>query len=147
MDYCKPHIAIGNYYLDWDDSSQGIPHVEESRLKSFLKDIVPYLTPVIHEAASEMQRIIENKLERARARYIQDAYSPEVLLTRRMGGRDKVVYVLHMKRDGTTLISRSEVLLVSGTSQYGSDETIKERKAEIRLTWPLGELLFYRQQK
>lgn len=133
-DYVRPVIAVGNYYLKWDDASYGIPHKETSELKRFVTEIAPYLTPVLHEAANKIHKIAEEKMGTKESRHIGEAFAPQILATRR---RDEITYALQMKRDGTTIISRIEAITIFG--EYG-----KERTA-IALRWNLGELLFNRQ--
>ena len=128
-DFVKPDIKVGNYYLRWDSSSYGIPQKEVVKLKRFVVDIAPYLTTVLYEAASGIQRSVKEKTGAKEARLFEDAFSPRVLATRKIDG---VVYALQMTDDGTTTISRNESITSDGS------------KTTLTLGWDLGELLFNR---
>jgi hypothetical protein len=112
-DYVKPDIVAGNYYLKWDDSSYGIAHREAPELRGLINDLLPYISSAIYEAAKEIHAAIEENAKGADARCIE-ALSPELLLTRRRGD---VTYTLQMKRDGATLLRRSETIVVDDGSK------------------------------
>lgn len=133
-DYVKPDIIVGNYYLKWDDSSHGISRREAPELKSLINDIVPYISSAIYEAAKEIHVTVVENAKGTGARRIE-AFSPELLLTR---WRGDITYTLQMKRDGTTLLRRSETIIVV-------DDTKKE--AQLCVSWILGKLLFNRQKR
>lgn len=124
-DYIKPDIAVGNYYLKWDEQSHGIPQKEMQELKKFIAEIAPHLTTVLYEAAGSIYRIAEEKTGAKEARRMEEMFVPQILATRR---RSNFTYNLQMKRDGTTMISRSETV----------------ENAALVLSWSLGELLFDR---
>lgn len=128
-DCVKPDIAVGNYYLEWDEQSYGIPQKEVQELKRFVSDIAPYLTAVLYEAAGSISKIAQEKTGAKEARKMEEMFVPQVLVARR---RSDFTYTLQMKRDGTTVINRSET--IAG-----------EKKAALTLSWLLGELLFDRQ--
>ena len=128
-DYVKPNIVVGSYYLKWDNSSYGIAQNEVAELKGILSDLLPHISSAIFDAAKEIHAVIEEKAAR-KARRIEELYSPELLLIRRKGD---VSYILRMKRDGTTLISRSEAVVLND-------------KRQVCITWFLGELLFDRRK-
>ena len=129
-DYVKPDIKAGNYYLKWYSSSYGIPLKEVARLKRFIVDIAPYLTTVLYETTSAIQKIVREKTSAKAAKLFEDAFSPQVLTTRRM---DDIFYTLQMEPDGTTTICRKETI------------TLERSKTGLALSWELGELLFNRQ--
>jgi len=133
-DYVKPDIVVGNYYLKWDDSSYGIEHKEASQLRGLIHELLPYIPSAIYEAAKEIHTAIEENAKGAAARRIE-ALSPELLLTHRRGD---VIYMLQMKRDGATLLHRSETIIV--------DDDYKKKKPRLAVSWVLGELLFSRQR-
>jgi hypothetical protein len=132
-DYVKPDIMVGNYYLKWDDSSYGIGRREAPELRSLINDLLPYISSAIYEAAKEIHTAIEENAKGAASRRIE-ALSPELLLTRRSGD---ITYTLQMKRDGATLLRRSETIIV--------DDGAK-KKTQLAVSWILGELLFNRQK-
>jgi len=132
-DYGKPAISIGNYYLKWDDASHGIAQKEVPELKGLISDLVPHLSSTIYEAAKEIHVAIEENAKGAEVRHIH-AFSPELLLTHRRGD---ITYTLQMKRDGTTLLRRSEAVVVV-------DDGTK-KKTLLDVSWVIGELLFNRQ--
>lgn len=132
-DYVKPDIVAGNYYLKWDDSSHGIALKEAPELRGVISDLLPYISSAIYEAAKEIHAAIEENTKGADARRIE-AFSPELLLTRRRGD---VSYTLQMKRDGATLLRRSETIVVDDGSK---------KKTHLDVSWVLGELLFNRQR-
>lgn len=132
-DYVKPDIIVGNYYLKWDDSSYGISRREAPELRSLINDLVPYISSAIYEAAKEIHATVEENAKGAGARQIE-AFSPELLLTRRRGD---ITYTLQMKRDGTTLLRRSETIIAIGDTK---------KKTHLYVSWILGELLFNRQK-
>jgi hypothetical protein len=129
-DHVKPDIKVGNYYLQWYSSSYGIPQKEVARLKKFIADIAPYLTTVLYESASAIQRCVRDKTNAKAARLFEDAFAPRVLVTRRM---EEIVYTLQMTDDGMTTIGRKEIIIS------------ERRKTGLALAWELGELLFNRQ--
>ena len=130
-DCAKPDIEIENYRLQWDGSSPGVPRGEVQELKNMLRDIMPHITPAIYEAVGAVYQTIEEKAGgRKQAKYIEEAFAPEILLTRRAG--KGASYAIRMKRDGETLVSRSEAV-----SQGG---------AKFLVSWHLGELVFDRQK-
>ncbi len=129
-DYVKPDIKVGNYYLRWYSSSYGIPQNEVAKLKRFIADIAPYLTTVLYESASTIQRSVREKTSAKAARLFEDSFSPRVLTSRRM---DDIVHTLQMTDDGTTTIGRKETI------------TSERSKTGLALDWELGELLFNRQ--
>jgi hypothetical protein len=131
-DCIKPDIEIENYRLQWDGSSFGVPRSEVQELKNMLRDIIPHITPAIYEAVGAVYQTIEKKAkDRKQARHIEEAFAPEILLTGRVG-KGVVSYTLRMKKDGGTLVSRSE--------------SVSQGSAKVRVTWPLGELVFDRQK-
>lgn len=125
-DYAKPDISVGNYHLKWDGQSYGIPQKEAPELKRFIAEIAPHLTTILYEAAGDIYRIAGEKEGAREARKIEEMFLPQILATRRRGD---YTYNLQMKRDGTTMISRSEVV---------------EKKSGLALSWNLGELVFDR---
>ena len=129
-DYVKPDIKVGNYYMRWYSTSYGIPLKEVARLKRFIVDIAPYLTTVLYETASAIQKSVGEKTSAKAARLFEDAFSPRVLTSRRM---DDIFYTLQMTADGTTTIGRKETI------------TSERSKTGLALSWELGELLFNRQ--
>jgi hypothetical protein len=132
-DYVKPDIMAGNYYLKWDDSSYGIAQREAPELRGLISDLLPYISSAIYEAAKEIHAAIEENAKGSAARRIE-ALSPELLLTRR---REGITYTLQMKRDGATLLRRSETIVVDDGSK---------KKTHLDVSWVLGELLFNRQR-
>ena len=58
-EYDKPKIEVGNYYLQWNEKSYGIPQKERAELKEFLNLTIQYL--------DEIYRLL-NSLERPRVR-------------------------------------------------------------------------------
>jgi hypothetical protein len=133
-DYVKPDITVGNYYLKWEDASYGIPQKEIPELKRFITEIAPYLTSILHEAANEIHRIAEEKIGSKESHRLDEVFSPEILVRRR---RDQFTYALQMKRDGTTIISRTERIIISQKGKV---------RAMPSMQWNLGELLFNRQK-
>lgn len=130
MDYVKPDIVAGSYYLKWDDSSYGISHREAAELRRLLHDLLPNISSAIYEAAEEIHSTIKENATAAEVRQMQ-AFSPELLLTRRRGD---ITYMLQMKRDGSTLLRRSEKIIADS------------KKTQLVVSWTLGELLFNRQR-
>jgi len=133
-DYVKPDISVGNYYLKWDDSSCGIARKEVAELKGLINDLLPHISSTIYEAAKEIHTAIEENTKGPQTRRIE-SFSPELLLSRR---REGVTYTVRMKRDGTTLLHRSEAVVVidNGT-----------RKVLLEICWVIGEFLFDRQSR
>jgi hypothetical protein len=127
-DYVKPDISVGNYYLEWDGQSYGIPQKEAQELKRFVAEIAPHLA-AMYEAVGGAYKIMEGKAGAKEARRMEEMFAPQVLAARKRGG---VVYNLQMKRDGATFISRSETI---------------EKKSGLALSWNLGELVFDRSLK
>ncbi len=128
--YVKPEIVIGNYYVKWDDSSYGVTQKEVAELKSTLNGLVPYISAAIFDAAKEIHSIIEEKTTTDKARRIEEIFSPELLLSRKRGD---ITYMLRIRRDGTTLISRREKIVFND-------------KEQVYIMWELGELLFNRRK-
>jgi len=126
----KPHIKVGNYFLKWEVSSNGISRREAAELKRFVSDLVPYLSTSLLAAANGIQKGLNENLGAKEARRFEEAFSPRLLITRKI---DDIVYELNMNGDGTTIISRNEIIMSEGN------------KTELTLSWNLGELLFDRQ--
>ena len=42
-EYYRPKIEVGNYYLQWNEKSYGIPQKERAELKEFLNMAIQYL--------------------------------------------------------------------------------------------------------
>ena len=102
-----------------------------AELKRFITDLAPYLSTAVYEAAGGIQGIIKEKTDAKTARHFEEAFSPRLLITRKI---DNIQFVLKMKGDGTAIISRNETI------------TFEASKAKLTLSWDLGELLFNRQR-
>jgi hypothetical protein len=134
-DYVKPDIRVGNYFLEWDPSSYGIPQKEVPNLRRFIADLAPFLSTFIFEAALGIPRSIrgEKTSTSKQARKFEETFSPRLLVTRRT--RDSE-YILQMTADGAATLGRSRII----TSDDGKQAT------NLALSWNLGQLLFDRQR-
>jgi hypothetical protein len=128
-DYVKPDIAAGNYYLEWDSSSYGIAQREIAGLRNLINELLPHISSAIYDAAKEIPTIIQKKTATGKAMLIDEMFSPELLLTRRKGRN--LAYTIRMKSDGTTILTRTEKILL-------------DNERQICVSWLLGEILFRR---
>ena len=133
-DYVKPDIRVGNYFLEWDRSSYGIPQKEVPNLRRFIADLAPFLSTIIFEAALGIPRSIRGgKANTSKeVRKFEETFSPRLLITRRT--RDSE-YVLQMTADGEATLACSKII----TGHDGKQAT------NLSLSWNLGQLLFDRQ--
>jgi hypothetical protein len=133
MNYEKPKIEIGNYYLEWNDDSYGIYQKEISELKTFLKNAISYFG-IIFEVLSDLQRS-----KHVGKRQLQKEFNPFILILHH--NKDRTIsYDLYMASDGTTLIDRLERIVIQDGTNINSHFT----KSPFHLKWNLGELLFNR---
>ena len=131
-DYVMPKIEIGNYFLEWDAGSGGLAPKEIPRLKHFIAEIAPYLTPVLFETIVGYNRLVR-KSAKDRTSKITKSISPRILVSHKIG---EVTYRLEMDADGRTIIRRVERLSASDT---------RRRAVDMHMEWKLGELHFNRQ--
>lgn len=136
QDYVKPEIRIANYYLEWNSTSHGIHHNEGTRLKLFIKDVIPYFDTIYH-GAKELQ-IIVDKSKGMDARRFNDAFSPMIQVST---SKFPIMYTLAMKSDGATSLDRIEKIIIPRKETSGNQ---KEDDSMLSLSWNLGELLFDR---
>jgi len=134
-DYVKPDIRVGNYFLEWDHSSYGIPEREVSSLRRFIADLAPFLSTIIFEAAHGIPRNIRGGKASAskEVRKFEESFSPRLLITRKT--RDSE-YILEMTPDGAATLGCSKIITAD-------DDSKQARK--LSLSWNLGQLLFDRQ--
>lgn len=133
-EFVKPPIEVGNYYLEWDKTSYGIPANEIADLRKFIGNLSPYVTPVLFSAASGIQSLVSAKTRPGGAARLIQGFSPRITVSYR---REKFSYFLSMEVDGSCSIERAEVL---------RDSERTEKPTVLQLRWKLGELLFRRQQ-
>ena len=139
-EYDKPKIEVGNYYLQWNEKSYGIPQKERAELKEFLNLTIQYL--------DEIYRLL-NSLERPRVREkyrLANKLFPSIHIP--YPQKDNLVkYDLSMMTDGSTFIDRIEkieiIKEVNETTKKVSQS--KHFHHDLFLKWNLGELLFNRQ--
>ena len=133
MNYEKPKIEIGNYYLEWNVDSFGIYQKEISELKTFLKNAISYFG-IIFELLSDLQTS-----KHMVKRQLHKEFNPFILILHH--NKDRTIsYDLYMASDGTTLIDRLERIVIQDGTNINSHFT----KSPFHLKWNLGELLFNR---
>ncbi|WP_148681598.1 hypothetical protein [Candidatus Nitrososphaera gargensis] len=130
-DYVKPDVRVGNYFLEWNTSSYGIPQKEVSNLRRFIADLAPFLSTFIFEAALGIPRSIREKASSKEAHNFEEAFSPRLMIARKIRNSE---YVLQMTADGAATLSRSETIAGDG------------KQADLALNWNLGQILFDRQR-
>lgn len=135
--FVKPDIVLDRYSLRWDKSSYGIPQREVSELKSFLRDILPYVSGALFKAAQGLSNTIETEVDDIKiARKIEDSFSPRLLISRNRGDH---LHVLEMRRDGTAIIKRKEQVRAMENVDKNQDSN-----KIFHLEFVLGELVFAR---
>jgi hypothetical protein len=139
--FVRPEVRISNYVLKWNEISYGIPQREVSELKAFLKEILPYILGAFFKAAGQISKTIEEEVGDARqVRKIHDSFLPELQISSRRVDHE---YVLQMREDGATVISRNETVTTS--SGDGHDRSSSRIiMANLSIHSILGELVFIR---
>jgi hypothetical protein len=139
-EYDKPKIEVGNYYLQWNEKSYGIPQKERAELKEFLNMAIQYL--------DEIYRIL-NSLERPRVRKkyrLANKLFPSIHIPYLQ--KDNLVkYDLSMMTDGSTFIDRIEKIEIIKEANESTKKVSQSKHFhhDLFLKWNLGELLFNRQ--
>jgi hypothetical protein len=142
--YEKPRIELGNYYLKWNEASNGIHQKEFSELKGFIRSAIPYLDR-IYELLNQLQ-----KSKNSKRRGMHAEFSPVVHIPYH---KDEIVsYDLFMIVDGSTQIDRTEHIRTVTDIMTNTDTNRNRRrpyynKSLLNVKWNLGELLYNRQNK
>ena len=140
----KPEVIFGNYFFRWDDRSLGLYSDEVTKFKSFVKNMIPHLEPLMR--AIESLHPKNDALKKTvcdRAQFcIGDKYNSHTM------------FILNIDNYGSTLLFREERIKFNdelhGKMQinYGPGlillDKLKGFDNRVSVKWKLGELLYNR---
>jgi hypothetical protein len=140
----KPEVTFGNYFFRWDDRSLGLYSDEVAKFKSFIKNMIPHLEPMMKAIESLHPKIDGlKKTVCDRAQFcISDKYNSHI------------AFILNIDNQGSTLLFREERIKFNdelhGKMQinYGPGlillDKLKGFDNRVSVKWKLGEILYNR---
>ena len=141
----KPDISFGNYFLKWDEDSVGLYSNEILKFKSFIKNMIPNLEPIM-----KMISISRPKNDPFR-KVINDR--GQFSISEKYNGR--IFFILNTDTVGSTVLFREERVLINdelleklqlhydsqGLALYNK---LKDISNVVSVKWKIGNLLFNR---
>lgn len=139
-DYVKPNVQVGNYYFEWSKDSYGVPRREESNLKAFIRDVLPYIES-LYPMVNGLEQTISNA-RKPKQHQNKRSFSPRLHLS--YANKNYRYDLLMSWDDGSTLISRTEEInFVDNVTLSNNSDS----HARMGITWTLGELMFDRHKR
>jgi hypothetical protein len=140
----KPEVAFGNYFFRWDDRSLGLYSDEVTKFKSFIKDMIPHLEPLM--------KAIETL--RPKNGHLKKTVFDRALFSISGKYNSHTVFVLNIDNFGSTLFFREERIRFNdelhGKMRINYEpglillDKLKGFDNKVSVKWKLGELLFDR---
>ncbi len=142
----KPDISFGNYFLEWDEKSLGLYSNETFKFKTFIKNIIPGLGPIM-----KIINISRTKNNNPSIKVISD--KGQFSIAHKCNNR--IVFVLNIDADGVTGLFREERIFIDGglfeklKHQYESKDSVlldklKDINNVVSVKWKIGNLMFNR---
>ena len=141
----KPDISFGNYFLKWDEDSVGLYSNEVLKFKSFIKNIIPNLEPIMKMiSTSRPKNDPFRKVINDRGQFsISDKYN------------GRIFFILNIDTVGSTVLFREERVLSNDELleklrlHYDSEglalfNKLKDINNVVSVKWKIGSLLFNR---
>ena len=143
----KPDISFGNYFLEWDEESIGLYSNEILKFKSFIKNMIPNLEPIM-----KMINIPRPKNDPFR-KVINDR--GQFSISDKYNGR--ISFILNIDTVGSTVLFREERVLINDELleklqlHYDSKglalfNKLKDINNVVSVKWKIGNLLFNRME-
>lgn len=143
----KPDISFGNYFLKWDEDSVGLYPNEILKFKSFVKNMIPNLEPIM-----KMINISRPKNDPFR-KVINDR--GQFSISGKCNAR--IFFVLNIDAVGSTVLFREERVLINDELleklqlHYDSKglallNKLKDINNVVSVKWKIGSLLFNRME-
>lgn len=143
----KPDISFGNYFLKWDEDSVGLYPNEILKFKSFVKNMIPNLEPIM-----KMINISRPKNDPFR-KVINDR--GQFSISGKYNAR--IFFVLNIDAVGSTVLFREERVLINDELleklqlHYDSKglallNKLKDINNVVSVKWKIGSLLFNRME-
>ncbi len=141
----KPDISFGNYFLKWDEDSIGLYSNEILKFKSFIKNMIPNVEPIM-----KMINISRPKNDAFR-KVIND--KGQFSISDKYNGR--IFFILNIDTGGSTVLFREERVLINDELlekmrlHYDSKDLalfnkLKDINNVVSVKWKIGVLLFNR---
>ena len=143
----KPDISFGNYFLKWDEDSVGLYSNEILKFKSFIKNIIPNLEPIMKMiSTSRPKNDPFVKVINDRGQFsISDKYN------------GRIFFILNIDTVVSTVLFREERVLINdelleklqlrydskGLALYNK---LKDISNIVSVKWKIGNLLFNRME-
>jgi hypothetical protein len=143
----KPDISFGNYFLEWDEDSIGLYSNEILKFKSFIKNMIPNLEPIMKMInISRPKNDPFGKVINDRGQFsISDKYN------------GRIFFILNIDTVGSTVLFREERVLINDELleklqlHYDSKglalfNKLKDINNVVSVKWKIGNLLFNRME-
>ncbi len=143
----KPDISFGNYFLKWDEDSIGLYSNEILKFKSFIKNMIPNLEPIM-----KMINISRPKNDPFR-KVINDR--GQFSISDKYNGR--IFFILNIDTGGSTVLFREERVLINDelleklqlhcdSKGFTLLSKLKDINDVVSVKWKIGDLLFNRME-